>query len=182
MLSQLRGLSQERTASRETPLLPPGHVTTPSRKTYHSRFSRISVSSSPRLKRKGFFFETIIASTISHHERPCVKIRTSPQVSSRPRVARPTARLIIVDNDLENKLNDEVFLITGCSAGLGVETARALAATSATLHLTARNLEAKEALGPELAASPKVHILKLNLNSLASVRECTREFLDVSSS
>lgn len=61
---------------------------------------------------------------------------------------RPTAAQIIQDEGLENKLVGKVVLITGCSSGIGIETARALALTGATLYLTARDLEkAKGALG-----------------------------------
>ncbi|OQV05355.1 hypothetical protein CLAIMM_10112 [Cladophialophora immunda] len=99
-----------------------------------------------------------------------------------PGDARPTAVQIIKDNDRTSKLGDLVILITGCSSGLGVETARALAATGATLYLTARNLvKAREALGPDLTSNPKVRLLELNLDSLASVRACATEFLKQSS-
>lgn len=48
---------------------------------------------------------------------------------------RPTARQIVEDEDLLNKLTDKVALITGCSSGIGVETARALyTAGVATAH------------------------------------------------
>ncbi|KAJ9636995.1 hypothetical protein H2204_005143 [Knufia peltigerae] len=97
--------------------------------------------------------------------------------------ARPTALQIIKDNDRLSNLRGLVVLITGCSSGLGVETARALAETGATLYLTARNLpKAREALGPEfLASNPEVHLLELDLDSLASVRSCASAFLARSS-
>lgn len=94
-----------------------------------------------------------------------------------PGDARPTAEQIIQDEKLEGKLVGKVIFITGCSAGLGIETARALFKTGATLYLTARNLEkAKKALG-DISSSDRVHLLKLDLNSLASVRACAEEFL-----
>ncbi|KAL0930116.1 oxidoreductase [Colletotrichum truncatum] len=89
---------------------------------------------------------------------------------------RPVATQIIEDEGLEGNWQDKVILITGCSSGLGVETARALAITGATLYLTARDLEkAKAALG-DLAQSDRVHLLRLDLSSLASVRACATEF------
>ena len=97
-----------------------------------------------------------------------------------PGDARPTALQIIQDEDLEGKLTDKVMFITGCSSGIGIETARALAATGATLYLTARDpVKAKTALGSLLAQS-QVHLLKLDLNSLESVRACAAEFLSKS--
>ncbi|TVY53765.1 Retinol dehydrogenase 14 [Lachnellula cervina] len=106
------------------------------------------------------------------------QIHESPQG---PGDARPTAFQIIKDENLEGKLEGKVILITGCSSGLGIETAQALATTGATLYLTARDLEkAKKALG-NLIASPRVHLLELDLDSLASVRACASEFLSKSS-
>ncbi|KAI0514781.1 hypothetical protein F5B22DRAFT_215737 [Xylaria bambusicola] len=94
-----------------------------------------------------------------------------------PGDARPTALQIIKDEEREGSLSDKVVFITGCSSGLGVETARALKATGATLFLTARNLEkARTALGGILDGG-RVHLLKLDLESLASVRTCAEEFL-----
>ncbi|KAI9730210.1 MAG: hypothetical protein M1834_005974 [Cirrosporium novae-zelandiae] len=97
-----------------------------------------------------------------------------------PGDARPTALQIIKDEGLEGKLTDEVIFITGCSSGLGIETARALLKTGATLYLTARNPEkARSALKDVLDLS-QVHLLTLDLSSLASVRACAAEFLSKS--
>lgn len=93
---------------------------------------------------------------------------------------RPTALQVIKDEELEGKLKDKTVLITGCSAGLGVETARAMLATGATLFLTARNIaKARAALG-EIAESPLVHLLEMDQSSLKSVRACAANFLEQS--
>lgn len=106
-----------------------------------------------------------------------VKAHESPKG---PGDSRPTALQIIHDEGLEGKLSGKIAFITGCSAGIGIETARALYAAGATLYLTARNLEkAKKALG-EMASSDRVHLLELELESLASVRSCAATFLCVS--
>lgn len=105
-------------------------------------------------------------------------VHQSPQG---PGDARPTALQIIQDENLDSKLQGKVVLITGCSSGIGIETAKALHTTGATLYLTARNLEkAKSALG-DLVSSPRVHLLELDLESLDSVRACAKEFLSKSS-
>ncbi|RAH48780.1 short-chain dehydrogenase [Aspergillus brunneoviolaceus CBS 621.78] len=94
-----------------------------------------------------------------------------------PGDARPTAQQIIDDEGLKGQLADRSMLITGASSGIGVESAKALFATGATLYLTGRNLDkTKKALG-ELASSPRVHILELDLESLSSVRACAAELL-----
>ncbi|KAJ5765198.1 hypothetical protein N7520_004757 [Penicillium odoratum] len=89
-----------------------------------------------------------------------------------PGNSRPTAQQIIKDEGLEGKLAGKVILITGCSSGIGIPTAIALAITGATLYLTARNLG---------KARKHVHLLELDLNSFASVRKCAAEFLSKSS-
>lgn len=50
-----------------------------------------------------------------------------------PKDSRLTALQIVEDEGLTCTLTGKVFLITGCSSGLGVETAKALATTGATL-------------------------------------------------
>ena len=97
-----------------------------------------------------------------------------------PGDARPKALQIIKDENLEAKLGGKVIFITGCSSGIGIETAHALATTGATLFLTARDLQkAKKGLG-DLVTSSRVHLLELDLNSLASVRSCASDFLSKS--
>jgi NAD(P)-dependent dehydrogenase (short-subunit alcohol dehydrogenase family) len=87
-----------------------------------------------------------------------------------PGDGRPTALQIVRDEQREGSLSGKVVLITGCSSGLGVETARAMKATGATLFVTARNLnKAKEALG-DVLDNKQVNLLHLDLESLDSVR------------
>lgn len=89
---------------------------------------------------------------------------------------RPTALQIIQDEHRQDDLIDKVVFITGCSSGLGVETARAMKATGATLFVTARNIDkARLALGDVLDGG-RVHLLKLDLESFDSVRACVAEF------
>lgn len=94
-----------------------------------------------------------------------------------PGDARPTALQIVQDEKLEGKLSDKVILITGVSSGIGVETARALFATGAQLYLAARDLDKARGALPDLVTSDRVHLLELDLNSLASVRACAASFL-----
>lgn len=55
-----------------------------------------------------------------------------------PGDARPTALQIVEDEGLIGKLTDMVFLVTGVSSGIGVETMRALYATGGHVFGTVR--------------------------------------------
>ena len=92
---------------------------------------------------------------------------------------RPTAQRIIDDEGLRGKWEDKTILITGCSSGIGISTARALATTGARLFLTVRNLEkGKTAL--EDILSDKVQLIQMDNTSLASVRKGAEHFLSKS--
>ncbi|KAH7368586.1 hypothetical protein B0T11DRAFT_350132 [Plectosphaerella cucumerina] len=94
-----------------------------------------------------------------------------------PGDGRPTALQIVQDEGCVGNLAGKVAIITGISSGLGAETLKALAATGATVFGTARNLKkARAALG-DLANAPNVRLLKLDLESLVSVREAAADFL-----
>jgi NAD(P)-dependent dehydrogenase (short-subunit alcohol dehydrogenase family) len=93
-----------------------------------------------------------------------------------PGDGRPTALQIVHDEELEGKLDGKVILITGCSSGIGIETARALHATGATLYLTARNIDKIRQMAPDLAGSPRVHLLRLELGSLQAVHDFAKDF------
>jgi NAD(P)-dependent dehydrogenase (short-subunit alcohol dehydrogenase family) len=73
-------------------------------------------------------------------------------------------------------LRGKRVLVTGVSAGLGVETARALAAHGAEVVGAARNLtKAKTATAPvraDAANGGSLELIELDLASLASVRAC----------
>jgi D-arabinose 1-dehydrogenase-like Zn-dependent alcohol dehydrogenase len=95
--------------------------------------------------------------------------------------SRVTGLEIIKDEGLTNAWSDKVVLITGVSAGIGVETVRAIAETGATIYGTARNTEkAKEALG-SLLDSGRIHLLYADHTNLATVIACADEFRKQSS-
>jgi NAD(P)-dependent dehydrogenase (short-subunit alcohol dehydrogenase family) len=92
-----------------------------------------------------------------------------------PGDARPTALQILKDEGLEGKLTDKVILVTGASAGLGIETVKVLAKTGATVFAAVRDLsKAKKALD---GIEGKIDMLTLDLASLSSVRAAAEEFL-----
>lgn len=88
--------------------------------------------------------------------------------------AQSTTDDVLAEADLEGKR----FLVTGVSAGLGVETARALMERGAHVVGTARDLaKARKAMD---AAAPKrgsLDLVAIDLASLASVRACADALL-----
>jgi NAD(P)-dependent dehydrogenase (short-subunit alcohol dehydrogenase family) len=79
-------------------------------------------------------------------------------------------------------LRGKRILVTGVSAGLGVETARALAAHGADVIGTARDLAKAEAVTNQIrkdaaANGGSFRLLQLDLASLASVRNCADQLL-----
>lgn len=84
--------------------------------------------------------------------------------------AQSTTEEVLAGIDLSGKR----VLVTGVSAGLGVETARAAAAHGAQVIGTARDLaKAREALSPYAALG--IEVMECDLASLASVRACADE-------
>jgi retinol dehydrogenase-12 len=77
-------------------------------------------------------------------------------------------------------LTGRTFLITGANTGIGRETARALAARGARLHLACRSEEAGRRTVEEIAAQTgnrEIELLSLDLGDLDSVRRCAGAFL-----
>jgi NAD(P)-dependent dehydrogenase (short-subunit alcohol dehydrogenase family) len=69
-------------------------------------------------------------------------------------------------------------VVTGANAGIGLETARALAARGATVILACRDVAKGEAAAQRLAADPaRLRVVQLDLASLASVRSAADEIL-----
>jgi NAD(P)-dependent dehydrogenase (short-subunit alcohol dehydrogenase family) len=91
---------------------------------------------------------------------------------------------IVKDEGLDtgHPLSGRVILITGCSSGIGVETAAALFSTGADIFITARDeRKAAETLSSIRARHPsskgKLEFIRMELDKLSSVREGTAEFL-----
>src|ERR1700674_993923 len=86
--------------------------------------------------------------------------------------AESTADEVLKGVDLSGKR----VLVTGVSAGLGVETARSIVAHGGTVVGTARDLsKARHAL--EQVGNPSVDLVEMDLASLDSVRNAADELL-----
>ncbi|PVH98912.1 NAD(P)-binding protein [Periconia macrospinosa] len=101
-----------------------------------------------------------------------------------PGDARPTALQIIRDENLVGKLNDKIFLVTGVSSGIGIETLRALYVTGAHIYGTVRNIEKGQKVVDEIVAKEpqggKITLIKMELDSLESIKEGAKDFLQKS--
>ncbi|RYO48112.1 hypothetical protein AA0113_g10123 [Alternaria arborescens] len=98
-----------------------------------------------------------------------------------PGDARPTAMQIIKDEKAENTLKGEVIVITGTSSGIGIETTRALAATGATLFLTARNTAKAQSALEGILESSRMTIVEMDQEKLPSVRAAAETILSKTS-
>ncbi|KAH7237794.1 uncharacterized protein BKA55DRAFT_543309 [Fusarium redolens] len=98
-----------------------------------------------------------------------------------PGDARPTALQIIQDEGLEGKLQGQVFVITGTSSGIGIETVRAIAATGATLYLTARDLDKARSALDGIFDPSRMELFEMDQGSLASVRAAAAAILNKTS-
>ncbi|KAL2683444.1 hypothetical protein Neosp_007914 [[Neocosmospora] mangrovei] len=95
-----------------------------------------------------------------------------------PGDARPTAIQVIKDEGLDVL---QVFLVTGGSSGIGVETARALAITGAKVFIAVRSLEKGQVACESFLEPGRVELLSFDSSSLASVHATAAEFLKKSS-
>ncbi|KAK5170945.1 uncharacterized protein LTR77_004089 [Saxophila tyrrhenica] len=99
-----------------------------------------------------------------------------------PGDARPSSMQILKDCNAIGALKGKTVLITGCSAGLGVETARAMYEAGATVFAAARDMKKLDGViedivkNAENKSGPKPQPLELHLDSLDSVRKAAEEF------
>jgi NAD(P)-dependent dehydrogenase (short-subunit alcohol dehydrogenase family) len=77
-------------------------------------------------------------------------------------------------------MTDKVFIVTGASAGIGLETGRAFAATGGKVFLTVRDLKKGEETCKSFLEPGRVELLEMDNNSLDSVRAAAKTFLSKS--
>jgi NAD(P)-dependent dehydrogenase (short-subunit alcohol dehydrogenase family) len=95
-----------------------------------------------------------------------------------PGDARPTALEIIRDEDLESQLTGKVIVMTGATSGIGLETARALSITGATLFLTTRDVRRAEVVFGEVFKRSEALLIEMDHASYSSVRTAAAAILE----
>lgn len=103
---------------------------------------------------------------------------------SGPGDKRPTALQVVQDNGAKGTWAGKTVLITGGTAGIGVETVRALHSTGADVYFTARSLEKAAATKQDVlktsTAKGKLEVIEMDMDSLDSVRKAAKDFLSKS--
>ena len=100
-----------------------------------------------------------------------------------PGDARPDTIKILKDNDAIGALKGKTVLITGCSSGIGVETARAMYEAGATVFAAARDMKKLDGVIEDIVKNaqfnkdgPKPQAVELHLDSLEGVRKGAEQF------
>ena len=100
---------------------------------------------------------------------------------------RPEWMQVLKDCDAIGKLKGKTVLITGASAGLGVETAKALHEAGATCFLQARDMKRLDGVIEDIVNNaqynkdgPKPQAIEIHLDSLDSVRKGAEDFKEKS--
>jgi hypothetical protein len=98
--------------------------------------------------------------------------------SKGPGDARPTALQVIEHDGLVGKLSDKVMIVIVYTAGLGIETDRALHAAGAKLFLTVRNKD--EAVIQDILKKSQgngsLELLHMDLSNLSSFKSAATDF------
>ena len=100
-----------------------------------------------------------------------------------PGDARPDWMQVLKDSDAIGALKGKTVLITGCSAGIGVETAKAMYEAGATCFFQARDMKKLDGVIEDIVKNaqynkegPKPQPIEIHLDSLDSVRKGAEDF------
>lgn len=115
-----------------------------------------------------------------YHIRNMSRYAEAHRDTKGPGDARPTALQVVEDEGLIGKLTDKVFVVTGVSSGIGVETLRALYATGAHVFGTVRNVpKGQEVVDEIIKNTPggKITLVAMSLDDLSSVKQGAQDIL-----
>ncbi|KAF2454635.1 short chain dehydrogenase [Lineolata rhizophorae] len=89
--------------------------------------------------------------------------------------SRPTAIQIVKDEGMIGVLEGKCAFITGCSSGIGIETARALHVAGANVFMQVRNVQKGEEVIKDIqehsSSKGKIELIKMELGSFESIRK-----------
>ncbi|KAK3358190.1 putative short-chain dehydrogenase [Lasiosphaeria hispida] len=101
-----------------------------------------------------------------------------------PGDARPTALKVLEDNDAIGNWTGRAILVTGGTAGIGTETARAFHKAGADVYFTARDEKKGAATVEDIrktsSGAGKVEFLLMDMDSLESVKSAAQTLLNLS--
>ncbi|KAI7543763.1 NAD(P)-binding protein [Hortaea werneckii] len=98
-----------------------------------------------------------------------------------PGDARPTALQVVEDEGLIGKLTDKVFLVTGTSSGIGIETLRTFYATGAHVIGTVRNMTKGQQVVDDIQETMKggkITLIEMEMDSLASIKKGAAQIME----
>lgn len=100
-----------------------------------------------------------------------------------PGDSRPNSIQILKDCNAIGAFKGKTVLITGCSSGIGVETARAMYESGATVFAAARDIKKLQGVIEDIVKNaqfnkdgPAPQMVELHLDSLEGVRKGAEEF------
>ena len=87
--------------------------------------------------------------------------------------------LMCSEENFKKNLLGKIYIITGTTSGIGLETLRQLAKQSATIICASRNIKLAKKINEEISLETKnreIHFIHLDLTSLKSVKEFVNNF------
>ena len=120
---------------------------------------------------------------MAYPSNPYKPYKAYHQTLNGPGDARPTSLQVLKDTDAIGKLKGKAVLITGTTAGIGIETARAMYETGATVFMTGRDMSKLDGIIDDIVKNaehnkdgPRPQGVEMHLDSLESVRKGAEDF------
>ena len=87
--------------------------------------------------------------------------------------------IVCSKKNLEKSLSDKIYIVTGTTSGIGLETVTQLARQSATVICASRNIDLSNNIINDIkeeSKNDKIYFIHLDLTSLQSVRKFVKQF------